>query len=122
MGGMLPAANAILADPTGPDYANAATVVTQATSCQDAVDRLGLLEGQSPQAVREAEAVFAAMPTAVDQGILHALRVGFGSKSPMKLHWVEDKSGGKPTVAHRVDQQDDWVHVHVTAPDGQQFL
>jgi hypothetical protein len=122
MGGMLPAANAILADPTKPDYANAATVVAQATSCQDAVNRLRLLEGQSPQAVREADAVFAAMPTAVDQGILHALRAGFGRKSPMKLHWDEDTSGGKPAVAHSVHEQDDWVHIHVIAPDGQRFL
>ncbi len=83
--------------------------------------RLRLLEGLPPEAAREAKAVFAAMPAEVDQGILGALRTGFGRKSPMKLHWDEDTSGRKPAVAHSVNEQDDWVHVHVVAPNGDQF-
>ena len=84
-----------------------------------------LLEGQSPEVVREADAVFAAMPAEVDQAILGALRTGFGHRSPMSLHWDRDVSEGEPTVAHRFDEpheQNDWVHIHVIAPDGQRFL
>jgi hypothetical protein len=117
--------NAMLADPAGPDYARAAAVVAGATSCRDAVDQLRVLEGQSPQVVREADAVFAAMPAGVDQAILDALRAGFGHRSPMSLHWDRDVSEGEPTVGHRFDEpdeQDDWVHIHVIAPDGQRFL
>jgi hypothetical protein len=122
---MLPPINAMLADPTKPDYARARAVVDEVTSCRDAVGRLGQLEGLSPAEVREAEAVFAAMPADVDQGILDALRAGFGQGSPMSLHWDRDMSEGDPTIAHRVDapdEQDDWVHIHVVAPDGQRFI
>lgn len=122
---MIPPMNAILADPASTQYADAATVVARATSCRDAVGQLGLLQGLSPEVVREAEAVFAAVPTEVDQGILDALRAGFGQRSPMSLHWDRDVSEGEPTIAHRVDEQDeqdDWVHIHVVAPDGQRFI
>jgi hypothetical protein len=122
---MLPPMNAMLADPASTKYADAAAVVARATSCRDAVDQLGLLEGLAPEVVREAEAVFAALPTGVDQGILGALRAGFDQRSPMSLHWDRDVSEGEPTIAHRVDEQDEldnWVHIHVVAPDGTRFI
>jgi hypothetical protein len=119
---MFPAVNNMLADPTSPDYARAAAAVAQATSCRAAFEQLDLLAGQPPEVVREAAAVFAAMPTEVDQGILSALRAGFGRRSPMKLHWDEHKTEGDPTVAHRVDEQDGSVQVHIIAPKGDRFL
>ncbi len=122
---MLPPMNAMLADPASTKYADAATVVAQANSCRDAVGQLGLLEGLSPEVLREAEAVLAALPTEVDQGILVALRAGFRQRSPMSLHWDRDESKGAPTIAHRVDEQDEqdnWVHIHVVAPDGERFI
>lgn len=114
--------NTMLADPTTPAYANAAAVAAEATSCRGAVEQLGVLNGQPPDIVREANAVFAAMPDEVDQGILAALRNGFGRRAPMELHWQEDTSPGEPAVAHRVDDQGDWIHVHVIAPSGDRFL
>lgn len=114
--------NAMLADPTGPDYAHAHAVVTQAASCQEAVNQLGVLNGQSPKVVQEADAVFAAMPAQVDQAILDKLRTGFGRQARMALHWEEDASEGVPTVAHRfVEEEGGWLHVHVSAPNGQKF-
>ena len=114
--------NAMLADPAAPAYATAAAVAAEATSCRNAVDRLGVLEGLDPDVVREAAAVFAAMPAEVDQGILGALRAGFARGSSMELHWEADTSTGEPTVAHRVDEQSDRLHVYVIAPNGQRFL
>ncbi len=97
-------------------------MVAEATSCREAVEQLGVLNAFPPDVAREADAVFAAMPTQVDRGILDALRAGFGRQSPMALHWERDTSEGEPTIAHRVDDQGDWIHVFVTAPDGRQFL
>jgi hypothetical protein len=114
--------NDMLADPAGPDYARAHAVVTQATSCQEAVNQLGVLNGQSPKVVHEAAAVFGAMPAQVDQAILDKLRSGFGRQAPMALHWEEDTGEGEPTVAHRfVEEEGGWLHVHVSAPNGQKF-
>ncbi len=114
--------NAMLADPTGPDYARAHAAVIQATSCQEAVTQLGVLNGQSPEVVQEADAVFAAMPAQVDQAILDKLRTGFDRQARMALHWEEDTSEQAPTVAHRfVEEEGGWLHVHLSAPDGQKF-
>jgi hypothetical protein len=119
---MLEPLNAILADPETPDYTLAATVVAEATSCRDAVDQLGVLEGLPPDVMPEVEAVFAAMSAEVDQGILGALRAGFARRLSMALRWDEEMSNGEPTVAHRVDEQGDRLYIHVIAPNGQQFL
>jgi hypothetical protein len=119
---MLKPLNAILADPATPDYANVAAVVAGATSCRDAVDQLGVLEGLPPEVMPEVDAVFAAMSAEVDHGILGALRAGFARRSSMALLWDEETSEGQPTVAHRVDEQGDRLYVHVIAPNGQQFL
>ena len=75
-----------------------------------------MLTALSPDVVREADAVFAAMPDEVDQGILAALRDGFGRRASMRLHWQDRQEPGEPAVAHRVDEQGDWIHVHVIAP------
>jgi hypothetical protein len=114
--------NSMLADPGTTAYTTAAAVAAQATSCRGAVEQLGLLNGLSPKVLREANAVFAAMPDEVDQGILAALRNGFGRQSSMKLYWQEDKTPGDPAVAHRVDDQDDWIHVYVIAHSGERFV
>jgi len=119
---MLKPLNAMLADPAAPAYARAAEAVDRATSCRGAVDHLGVLNDQPREIVREADAVFAAMPAEVDQGILAALRDGFRRRSSMELHWQEDVSPGEPMVAHRVEDQGDRLHVHVIAPSGDRFL
>lgn len=123
---ILQPANALLAVPGSTAYRDAASAVAQATSCRDALRRLGLLallDAEPPHVAQEAAAVFAAMPTAVDQAILGALRAGFARGASMKLVWEEvDASGGEPTVAHRVDEQDEWIYVYVIAPDGGEFL
>jgi hypothetical protein len=113
--------NGILADPTTPTYANAATVVAGAATCQAAVDQLGLLDGEDASVVLEANAVFAAMPAIVNQGILDALRSGFHRRARMKLHWVEDTSKRKPAIAHHVVEEEGWLHIHVSAPNGREF-
>ena len=66
--------------------------------------------------------VFAAMPAEVDQAILGALRDGFGRRSSMELHWLEDTSPGEPSVAHRVEDEGDRLHIYVIAPYGDRFL
>jgi hypothetical protein len=114
--------NVILADPTTPAYAAAGAVVADAASSRAAVDQLGVLRDQPAKVVREADAVFAALPAEVDQGILEVLRAGFARRSPMELHWDEDTSGGEPTVAHRVVEEDGWLHIRLLAPNGQQFV
>ena len=114
--------NAMLADPAAPAYDNAAAAVAGATSCRGALDQLGVLNDQPARVRREADAVFAAMPMEVDQGILAALRDGFARRSPMELHWQEDASPGEPVVAHRVEDQGDRLHIHVIAPHGDRFL
>jgi hypothetical protein len=114
--------NVTLAHPDRQEYVDAEAVVAEATSCREAVEQLGVLTAFPPDVAREADAVFAAMPPQVDRGILDALRAGFGRQSPMALHWDRDTSEGEPTIAHRVDDQGDWIHVFVTAPDGRQFL
>jgi hypothetical protein len=114
--------NVILADPTAPAYAAAAAVVTSATSSREAVDQMGVLRDQPAPVVREADAVFAAMPAGVDRGILEALRAGFARQSPMALHWDEDTSGGGPSVAHRIVEEDGWLHIRVLAPNGREFV
>ena len=72
--------------------------------------------------MREADAVFAAMPAEVDRAILGALRDGFRRRSSMELHWQEDSSPGEPVVAHRVEDRGDRLHIHVIAPYGDRFL
>jgi hypothetical protein len=114
--------NAMLADPASPAYETAAAAVARATSCEGAVRQLGVLDDQSPEVVREADAVFAAMPADVDEAILGALRDGFGRGSPMELRWQEDTSAGEPGVAHRIEDQGDRLHIHLIAPHGDRFV
>ena len=119
---MLEPLNAMLVDPASGDYATAAAVAAEATSCRNAVDQLGVLGGLDPHVVREANAVFAAIPPEVDQGILGVLRAGFSSGSSMELHWEMDTSTGEPTVAHRAEEQGGRLHIYVIAPHGRRFL
>jgi len=114
--------NVVLADPTAPAYADAAALVAEATSCRAAVEQMGVLEDQPAKVVREADAVFAAMPPDVTRGILEALRAGFARRSPMKLHWDEDTSGEEPTVAYRVVEEDGWLNIRMRAPNGRHFV
>ncbi len=114
--------NVILADPTTPAYAAAGAVVTNARSSRAAVDQLGVLRNQPANVVREADAVFAAIPPGVDQAILDVLRDGFARQLRMSLHWVEDTSGGEPTVTRSVVEADGWLHIHLRAPNGREFI
>jgi hypothetical protein len=115
--------NELLADPASEEYAAAAAAVADATTCREAVDRLGVLQNQSARVIQEADAVFDAMPPEVDQGILGALRTGFDRRWSMALHWERpDPDEGEPTVAHRVEEQGDRLDIYVIAPDGQRFL
>ena len=122
MAAMLEPLNSMLVDPTSGEYTTAAAAAVEATSCRNAVERLGLLAVLDPDDVSEADAVFAAMPAEVDQGILGALRAGFGRGSSIELHWEIDRSEGEPTVAVRIDKHGDRLHVHVIAPHGRRFL
>jgi hypothetical protein len=118
---VLPQINVMLADPSSSAYEEARRAVEQATTCEQALDRLRVLENQSADVVAESRAVLAALPTEVDSVILGVLRDGFAGQKPMKLLWQEDTSGAAPAITHGVTEIDGRLEIEFFAPDGARF-
>ncbi len=114
--------NQMLAEPASTAYAAARRAVTEAGSCEQAVELLGVLHAQGAEVRQEASAVFAAMPADIDSGILGALRDGFAHELAMELKWEEDTSGADPTIGYGVSEVGGRHRITFFAPNGARFV
>ena len=80
---------AMMSDPTSQDYQDAVNAVNAAANVQDAVVRSGVL-GAHAAVVAETRAVLSALPQAIDQAIMVALRSAMARSLPVRVTWIED--------------------------------
>lgn len=117
------ALNAVLAEPGSGLYESASQACLGAETVRRAVRDFGILnrlaEPLDPNGVdiaAEARALLRALPSAVDQALLSALRSGFARELPIRLRWVEGDA-----LAVRVSETNGWVRIVLETPDGREF-
>lgn len=109
--------NQLLADPAGPGYQTAAAAVGLAGSVREALERVDVLGGFTPEIQAEARAVLDALPEAVHDALLAALRSGLRRQLPIRLRWAESD-----VASVRVTEVGNRVRIKIKTPDGREFV
>ena len=113
--------NDMMGDPNLDDYRTAATAANGARSSLEAVETVRVLERQADNVVAEARAVLGAMPRAVDQAILGALRGAFADGAPIHLAWEETADAGA-AITCDISVENGRVRIVVRSADGTNYL
>jgi len=110
---------AMMSDPTSQDYQTAVNAVNAAANVHDAVVRSGVL-GPHPDVVTETRAVLSALPPAIDQAIMVALKSAMARSLPVRVTWIEDAK-----IAVRIWEQSqdggDVLDIVFMSPHGSTF-